>query len=86
MIIPAIRLMDCLCEVIQLITCVLYAEEIIAKMSRGSAIPIPKRMKLKRLAMKLTVDVLIANNIINEAGLQGRTIIPKKNPNINELQ
>ena len=32
------------------------------------------------------VDVLIANKTINEAGLQGRTIAPKKIPNENELK
>ena len=35
--------------------------------------------------MKLVVDVLIANNTIKDAGLQGRTIAPKNKPKINAL-
>lgn len=35
--------------------------------------------------MKSVVDVLIANKTISDAGLQGRTIAPKKIPNKNEL-
>ncbi len=43
-------------------------------------------MKFNRLRKKSAVEVLIANKTINEAGLQGRTITPKKIPNKNELK
>ena len=52
---------------------------------RGRAIPIPKNTKLKRFETKLIVEVLIANKTIKDAGLQGKTIAPKKNPKMNEL-
>ena len=48
--------------------------------------PIPKNMKLNKFAIKPIVEVLIANKTINEAGLHGRTMAPKKNPNPNELK
>ena len=43
-------------------------------------------MKFNKLTKKSVVDVLIANKIINEAGLHGRTITPKKIPNKKELK
>jgi len=67
------------------ITAVLFCADIIEKSNRGVPIPNPKSKKLNRLLMKLVVDVLIANNIISDAGLQGRTIAPKNNPNMNAL-
>jgi len=42
-------------------------------------------MKLNRFVTKPIVDVLIANKTIRDAGLQGKTIAPKKNPKIKEL-
>ncbi len=70
----------------KLIIMSLFAAEIIEKINSGAAIPIPKMIKLNRLAIKLMVDVLIAKSITKEAGLQGSTIAPKKNPKINELK
>ena len=46
----------------------------------------PKNMKLSKFVAKPIVDVLIANNITKEAGLQGNTISPKKKPKLNELK
>lgn len=43
-------------------------------------------MKLNKFVVKSIVDVLIANNTISEAGLQGNTINPKKKPKLNELK
>lgn len=47
--------------------------------------PTPKNMKLNKFAVKSIVEVLIANKTIRDAGLQGNTIAPKKNPKIKEL-
>ena len=46
----------------------------------------PKNTKFKKLVEKLKAEVLIANNTINEVGLQGSTIIPKKRPKTKELK
>ena len=43
--------------------------------------PIPNTIKLIKFPKNDIIDVLIANNTTNEAGLQGSTIAPKKNPN-----
>ena len=55
-----------------------------ANNKRGAAIPIPKTKKLRKLAIAAVVVDAIANKTINEAGLQGRTINPKKKPNTKE--
>mgnify|MGYP004349842463 CR=1 len=64
----------------------LFCAENIENNKRGVLIPIPNNMKLIKLLMKLIVEVLRAKRTVNEAGLQGRTISPKKNPNMKELQ
>jgi len=63
----------------------LHWADIIEKASSGRAIPIPKKIKLKRLAVKDIVDVLTANKTIRDAGLQGKTIAPKKNPKMKDV-
>ena len=85
MINPAIKLIDLLFLVKNPITDSLHWAEIIEKASRGRAIPIPKNMKLNRFVTKPIVDVLIANKTINDAGLQGKTIAPKKKPKIKDV-
>jgi len=62
------------------------AEEIYENNKRGKAIPIPKEIKLIKFAAKFVTVVTIANNKIREAGLHGRTIIPKKRPKANALR
>lgn len=69
----------------KLITTLLFAAEIIEKINKGNAIPIPKNTKFNRLFMKLIVEVLIENKTINGAGLHGSIMAPKKKPNMNEL-
>ena len=80
MINPAIRLIALLCFVKKPITPTLHFADIIAKISNGSAIPIPKNKKLNKFVMNAIVEVDIAKRTIKEAGLQGKTIAPKKNP------
>lgn len=48
--------------------------------------PIPNKIKFVRLLIKLVVEVLKANRTTREAGLHGKTIAPKKNPNMNALK
>ena len=86
MIIPAVRLIPLVCFVNQLITLFPDAAENTANKSNGTAIPTPNKMKLNKLLMKLTVDVLTANNTASEPGLHGNTTAPKNNPNTNALQ
>ena len=81
---PANKLIFLLYFVKNPITFSLHCAEINANKSNGSDIPTPKNIKLNRFAAKSTVDVLIANNTIREAGLQGNTINPKKKPKLNE--
>ena len=57
-----------------------------ANKSKGRDIPTPKNTKLSKFVKKSTVEVLIANKIISDAGLHGKTIAPKKKPKINELR
>ena len=85
MINPAIKLIDLLFLVKNPMTDWLYCAEIIEKANRGRAMPTPKNVKLSRLDVKSRVDVLIANKTIKDAGLHGKTIAPKKNPNTKEL-
>jgi hypothetical protein len=47
----------------------------------GLAIPIPKRTKLTKFAMKSAVVVDIAKSRMIEPGLQGRATSPKNAPN-----
>ena len=86
MINPATKLIFLLFLVKNPITVSLHCAEINANKSSGSDIPMPKNTKLNRFATKSRVDVLIANRIISDAGLHGRTIAPKKKPKINELK
>ena len=58
----------------------------IAKTSKGKAIPIPKKRKFRKFVIKASVDVLTANKTAREAGLHGRTIAPKKVPKRNALK
>ena len=83
---PAIILIDLLYVVKNPITCLLAAPEIIASMSRGNAMPNPKKIKLSKFIIKLETDVLNANKTTKAAGLQGSTIAPKNNPNISALK
>ena len=85
MINPAIKLIDLLFLVKNPMTDRLYCAEIIEKTSKGRAIPIPKNMKLNKFVTKSTVEVLIANKTIRDAGLQGKTIAPKKKPKIKDV-
>ena len=85
MINPATKLICFLFFVKNLITFPLHLSEIIENANKGVAIPIPKKTKFNKLIKKSVVDELMANKIIKEAGLQGRTITPKKIPNKNEL-
>ena len=64
----------------------LHWAEIIENNNRGRAIPIPKNTKFNRLVVKPIVEVLIANRIIRDAGLHGKTMAPKKKPKINEVK
>ncbi len=45
-------------------------------------IPIPNTIKLSRFPINEIVEVDTAKRTINEAGLQGSTIAPKKNTNL----
>ena len=85
MINPATRLMALFFLVKKPMTDRLHWAEIIENIRRGRAIPIPKNVKLSMLAAKSKVDVLIANKTMRDAGLQGKIIAPKKNPNMKEL-
>ena len=86
MIIPDIKFIILFFLVKNSITLLLFAAEINAKTNNGNPMPTPKRIKLNKLVIKLVVDVLTANKTTREAGLQGRTISPKNNPNIRELR
>ena len=86
MIRPAIRLILLLFLVRNPITVWLHWAETTEKSNSGRAIPIPKNTKLSRLVTKLTVEVLIANKTIRDAGLHGRTMAPKKNPKTNDVK
>jgi len=66
------------------ITALLFAADIAANMSKGRDIPMPNTMKFSRFRRKSVVDALIAKSMINDAGLHGRTIAPKKKPKRNE--
>ncbi len=57
-----------------------------AKTRRGAAIPIPKKMKLRRFVKKLIVEVDTTNKTARDAGLQGRTIAPKNRPKIKDVR
>ena len=59
----------------------LFVAETADRITNGRDMPKANAMKLNKLNMNENVDVLSANNIINDAGLHGRTIAPKKNPN-----
>ena len=83
---PANKLIFLLFLVKNPITFSLHCAEINANKSNGRDIPTPKNMKLNKFVVKSIVDVLIANNTIREAGLQGNTIAPKKKPKIKELK
>jgi len=83
-IIPAIKFMIFLFFVKKFIIIWLLAADIIENNNKGNAIPIPKTIKFKRLVTKPKVDVLIANNTTNDAGLHGKTITPKKKPKIKD--
>ena len=82
---PANKLIFLLFFVKNPMTFSLHCAEINANKSNGRDIPTPKNMKLNKFVVKSIVDVLIANNIIREAGLQGNTIAPKKKPKTKEL-
>ena len=62
----------------------LFDDDIIEKIKSGADIPIPKTMKFIRLVRKLVVEVDTAKSTAREAGLQGRTIAPKKKPKTND--
>ena len=83
---PAIRLIFLLFLVRKLMTVWLHWAEIIENNNRGRAIPIPKKIKLSKLVVKLIVEVLIANKTIRDAGLHGKTMAPKKKPKRNEVR
>ena len=83
---PAIKLMPLFFVVKKPITASLFAAEMMEKISKGAAMPMPNKIKLNKLRIKLVVEVDIANKIINAAGLQGSTIAPKKNPKIKEVK
>ena len=63
----------------------LFAAETAENNNRGRPMPMPKKRKLPKLVIKLVVDVLIAKRTISDAGLQGSTIAPKKNPKPNAV-
>jgi len=83
---PAIRFIFLLFLVKKPIIWLLLVLDTIDNASKGKAIPIPNIIKLRKFSKKLAVDVLKANKTISEAGLQGKTIAPKKNPKIKELK
>ncbi len=64
----------------------LFALEITANKSSGNPIPNPKTIKFKKFVKKSVAVVLMANNIIKDAGLQGNTMAPKKKPNMNDVK
>lgn len=86
MINPAIRFIALLFFVKNPITVLLHCAEINANKSKGRDIPTPKNTKLSKFVKKSTVDVLIANRTISDAGLHGKTIAPKKKPKKYELK
>ena len=85
MINPATRFIALLFFVKNPITVLLHCAEINANKSKGRDIPTPKNTKLSKFVKKSTVDVLIANKTISDAGLHGRTIAPKNKPKIKAL-
>jgi hypothetical protein len=84
MVNPATKLIHLLYFVSHPMTFPLQDPERIANIRRGRPIPIPNRTKFIRLVRKLVTEVLIANKIVKDAGLQGKTTAPKKNPKTNE--
>jgi len=68
------------------ITSWLFAAEMNASSNNGKPIPNPKKAKLRKFVKKLTVEVLIANKTIKDAGLQGSTMAPKNRPKRSELK
>ena len=84
--IPAIKLICFLWDVNHPITFCPDVADTIANNNRGNPMPIPNTMKLSKLVIKLVTDVLTANKTANPAGLQGRTIAPKKSPNSKALK
>ena len=54
------------------------------KKSKGRAIPKPNTRKLKRFSKKPEVVVDRAKRTTRDAGLHGKTMAPKKNPNTKE--
>ena len=83
---PAIKLIPLFFVVKKPITSSLLAAEMMEKISKGAAMPIPNNTKLSRLRINEAVEVDMANKIMSEAGLQGNTIAPKKNPKIKEVK
>ena len=53
--------------------------------NNGNPRPIPKERKLNILEKKSPNKRALAKNAVTNAGLQGRTIAPKKKPKINAL-
>ena len=77
---PAMKLIDFLFFESHPMIAVLFCAEIKENNNKGVPIPSPNKKKFIKLFMKLVVEELIANKITRDAGLQGRTIAPKKNP------
>ena len=85
MIIPADKLIVFLFFVKNLIIELLHFRDIIENNKRGVPIPIPKNKKLNIFVKKFVTKRDLAKRAAIKAGLQGTTIAPKKNPNINAL-
>ena len=85
MINPAIRLIFLLFFVKNPIIDLFHFDETAENINKGTLMPIPKKIKLKRFVTALIVVVVNANKTIREAGLHGITIAPKNNPKINAL-
>ena len=62
-----------------------YPAETTPKMNKGSAIPTPNNTKPSKFSKKLLTELETANRTTSEAGLHGKTTIPKNNPNKIEL-
>ena len=54
--------------------------ETIENRINGKPIPSPKNKKLSMLSVKLVIKAVLAKNAAINAGLQGITMAPKKNP------
>ncbi len=61
------------------------ADETTERTNNGKPIPNPKNKKFDILAKKFVTKSARVKNAAINAGLQGMTIAPKKNPNINAL-